>query len=87
MSTNTTIGIGTWKKVGLSSKASLYIFLWLSINGEGKPSETIYQDEWLEGIREEDEGGWAEDEADDRDSKGLDGQLEDRVKAWLNSIG
>lgn len=68
-----------------SEEATLYIFLWLSINGEGKPSETIYQDEWLRGIWEEEEDVW-EDETDDRDSKGLIG-LEDRVRAWLDSIG
>lgn len=28
-----------------SEEATWYIFLWLSINGEGRPSETIYQDE------------------------------------------
>lgn len=69
-----------------SEEATLYAFLWFGINGEGKPSETIYEDAWLEGIWEEDEYDW-EDEADDQDSKEPVGQLEDRVKAWLNSVG
>lgn len=41
---------------------------------------------WLRGIWEEDEGDWEGEQADGGDSKRL-GQLEDRVKAWLNSIG
>ncbi|CAI7569446.1 unnamed protein product [Penicillium glandicola] len=69
-----------------SEDATFYISIWLSINGEGKPWEIIYQDDWLRGVWEEDDGGWEPDEADDRDSKDF-GQLKDRVKTWLDLTG
>lgn len=45
-----------------SGEASLDIFRWFIINGEGFPSEEIYKDEWLESLKDEDSDD--EDKAD-----------------------
>ncbi|KAJ5936069.1 hypothetical protein N7454_005367 [Penicillium verhagenii] len=67
-----------------SKNASLYIFHWLSINSEGRPSEKIYQDDWLAGIWEESDFG--ADEIDDDSTQEPDGQRDAQIESWLNNI-
>jgi hypothetical protein len=69
-----------------SREASLDIFRWFCINGEGLPPESIYQDDWLQEIWEEDETGTEADEANDQDFQGFVGQSEDQIESWLNKI-
>jgi hypothetical protein len=69
-----------------SREASLDIFRWFCINGEGLPPENIYQDDWLQEIWEEDESGMEADEAGDQDFQGLVRQSEDQIESWLNKI-
>ncbi|KAJ5936799.1 hypothetical protein N7466_003249 [Penicillium verhagenii] len=68
-----------------SRSASRYIFHWLYINGEGRPSEKIYQDGWLNGIWKE--SAYGADEIDDDSTEKPDGQSEAQIELWLNNIG
>ncbi|RJE22210.1 hypothetical protein PHISCL_05458 [Aspergillus sclerotialis] len=70
-----------------SLEASLDIFLWFIINGEGRPPENIYQDDWLAPIWSDDESGEElDEEVDNRDSPELVGQSDDRLETWLSTI-
>lgn len=68
-----------------SHEASLDIFRWFIINGEGVPSESIYQDDWLKDIWEEDTSSDEEHEAAMQNSPGPVGP-EDRCEAWLGNV-
>ncbi|OGM43417.1 hypothetical protein ABOM_007674 [Aspergillus bombycis] len=70
-----------------SQEAFLHIFPWFSVGGEGLPRGSIYQDDWLREIWEDDESEVDADETDDRDSQGAVGNLDDRLESWLNTIG
>lgn len=41
-----------------SRGASLDIFCWFAINGEGLPPENIYGDEWLESLNDTEKSSW-----------------------------
>ncbi|KAJ5253826.1 hypothetical protein N7524_011006 [Penicillium chrysogenum] len=69
-----------------SREASLDIFRWFFINGEGVPLETIYEDDWLKEIWDEEESGEEADEAGDQESQGLVATNRDRVETWLSSV-
>lgn len=51
-----------------SQEASLDIFRWFVVNGEGEPLEKVYRDDWVREIWEEDESG-VEDRFDERRSQ------------------
>lgn len=68
-----------------SREASLDIFRWFSINGDGFPPEKIYEDDWLQEIWEE--SVVEADEADDHNTQKLVGQSEAQIESWLNKIG
>jgi hypothetical protein len=68
-----------------SREASLDIFRWFSINGEGIPSEKIYQDDWLQEIWEESD--MEADEADDDNTSKPVGQSGAHIESWLTKIG
>ncbi|KAB8266314.1 hypothetical protein BDV32DRAFT_144035 [Aspergillus pseudonomiae] len=70
-----------------SQDASLDIFQWFCIGGEGLPPESIYQDDWLRVIWEEDDSEVDADETDDRDSLGPVGKSNDRLESWLKTAG
>jgi hypothetical protein len=70
-----------------SREASLDIFRWFSVGGEGLPPESIYQDDWLREIWEEDESGIGTDETDVRDLPGPIHKPADRLESWLNAVG
>lgn len=70
-----------------SQEASLDIFRWFFISGEGLPLENIYHDDCLREIWDEDESGVEADEADERNSQELIGQNDDRFETWLDTIG
>lgn len=65
-----------------SLEASLDIFRWFIICGEGRPLEDIYQDYWLEPIWYENE---SDKEVDDRDSPEPVSQSDDRFETWLST--
>lgn len=69
-----------------SREASLDIFRWFFINGEGIPPETIYEDDWLKEIWDEDESDEEADAAGDQESQGLAATSRDRVETWLSSV-
>ncbi|CAG7939345.1 unnamed protein product [Penicillium salamii] len=69
-----------------SREASSDIFRWFFINGEGKPPESIYEDDWLKEIWDQDESGEEADEAVDQKSQGLVATSRDRVEIWLSSV-
>ncbi|KAJ5277324.1 hypothetical protein N7524_003477 [Penicillium chrysogenum] len=69
-----------------SREASLDIFRWFFINGEGIPPETIYEDAWLKEIWDEDESDEEADAAGDQESQGLAATSRDRVETWLSSV-
>lgn len=69
-----------------SQEASLDIFRWFFVNGEGLPLVNIYPDHWLYEVWEEDESGGGADEADERDSQGLL-KMRIRLETWLDTIG
>lgn len=70
-----------------SEEASLHVFHWFFVNGEGLPPENIYHDDWLCEIWDEDESGGEADEADERHSQELVAQHDDRFETWLDTIG
>lgn len=67
-----------------SREASVDIFRCIYINGEGLPPEKIYQDDWLQKIREESD--MEVDEADDQDSQRVLGESELQIESWLNKV-
>lgn len=68
-----------------SREASLDVFRWFVMNGEGLPRESIYQDDWLQEIREEDDSDELNEGGDDS-SHGFVSQSGSRVELWLNEI-
>lgn len=69
-----------------SEEASLDIFRWFIINGEGVPSEKIYKDEWLKAV-EDDEDSDEEDQAGDNVSpSATQKERHDCVEQWLSTI-
>lgn len=68
-----------------SREASLDIFRWFFINGEGLPPEKIYQDDWLQEIWEESD--MEANEADDDNTQKPVGQSVAQIESWLNKIG
>lgn len=52
-----------------SRGASLDIFRWFAINGEGLPPEYIYGDEWLESLNDTEKSSW--EYRDDEDATPL----------------
>ena len=69
-----------------SLEASLEIFHWFIINGEGRPSENIYQDDWLAPIWYDESAEELDEDDDNRDSPELVGQSDDRFETWLSTI-
>ncbi|PYI04795.1 hypothetical protein BO78DRAFT_449182 [Aspergillus sclerotiicarbonarius CBS 121057] len=70
-----------------SEEASLDIFLWFIINGEGFPPGKFYKDEWLERIAEEMDTD-EEDEEDDgnRSSDTPQADKPNNLEEWLDTI-
>lgn len=69
-----------------SEEASLDIFRWFIINGEGVPSEKIHEDEWLKGL-EDDEDSDEEDQAGDNvPPSTTQKERHDCVEQWLSTI-
>ncbi|KAJ5691090.1 hypothetical protein N7488_011825 [Penicillium malachiteum] len=68
-----------------SREASLEVFRWFSINGEGVPPENIYKDDWLQEIWEESSADMV-DEADDHITQRPLGQSEDQIESWLTKM-
>lgn len=69
-----------------SLEASLEIFHWFIINGEGRPSENIYQDDWLAPIWYDESAEELDEDDDNRDSPELVGQSDYRIETWLSTI-
>ena len=67
-----------------SREASLDIFRWFIINGEGFPLGHIYKDDWLEGIADEDSDSEAEETCDISilSSK----EKHDSLEQWLDTV-
>ncbi|KAL4888243.1 hypothetical protein BDV59DRAFT_211432 [Aspergillus ambiguus] len=70
-----------------SREASLEIFRWFSISGEGLPPESIYQDDWLKEIWDDEEFGGDADEIGYQDLQAPADDTGSRLESWLNSIG
>lgn len=71
-----------------SWEASLDIFRWFVINGEGFPPEPIYKDDWLESLGHEDSDEESEEE-EYGDENISDALLQERIrdlKLWLGTI-
>ncbi|RAL17788.1 uncharacterized protein BO97DRAFT_14807 [Aspergillus homomorphus CBS 101889] len=69
-----------------SREASFTIFHWLFINGEGLPPEKIFQDDWIRDTWDQEESVLEAGDADNRESREPDGQFQDRVQSWLDTI-
>lgn len=67
-----------------SREASLDIFRWLSINGEGLPSESIYENDWLQEIWEE--SSMDGNEIDEPHTPSWGNKEQDRIESWLTRI-
>ena len=68
-----------------SEEASLSIFRWFSITGEGCLSEKIFQDDWLQPTWEDSD--FEADEADDHNTQELVDQNGAQIESWLDQIG
>lgn len=68
-----------------SQEASLDIFRWFFVNGEGLPLEEVYRDDWVREIWEEDESG-EEDGVDEWGSQEPVDRNDDRFEAWLHTV-
>ncbi|KAJ5584590.1 uncharacterized protein N7459_004390 [Penicillium hispanicum] len=70
-----------------SEEASIDIFHWFVVGGEGLPPEKIYYDDLLQEIwRQEDDYGEELDEADERVSQKNRHKENNRVETWLATI-
>jgi len=70
-----------------SELASMDIFRWFILGGEGVPSEKIYENDLLREIWEQEDDGDEElDEADDRDLQKRVFENKGRVETWLDTI-
>lgn len=68
-----------------SREASLDIFRWFFVNGEGLPLEKVYQDDWVREIWGEDESDVEADEIDERGPQEPVDRNDDRLETWLDS--
>ncbi|RDK43404.1 hypothetical protein M752DRAFT_326235 [Aspergillus phoenicis ATCC 13157] len=70
-----------------SREASGQVFLWYFFGGEGLPSESIYQEEWLKEIWENNMSEFGGGEFDDRELPEPVVKSGECVDSWLNTVG
>ncbi|KAB8251449.1 hypothetical protein BDV35DRAFT_388021 [Aspergillus flavus] len=62
------------------AEASMEVFRWVLTNREGRPTEPIHDDEWLDGEKGSSIAMGPSDDFNQRDA------MESQISAWMNNI-